>query len=164
MEDLPKPIIDGIVRICSDDPHAKVILREVVKRERVVPTTDLYRLRLTISKGGYKLNDLEVAQFFEKLQKLGIGKVHYAKLPLHNSFSWKFNLLTVAKIGLRGHLLQTAPNVKTSLDAPESIRLYCQIGDATVPLTLPRSFNLDQARALSRYLEQIAKQNEAGEL
>lgn len=153
------------LEVLGSDVVVKPIVRELAER-RAQKTTDVYRIKLSLLKGGAHYSDDQIRGFFEKLERLGCGKLKIQYRPLHDIFTWSLNIHDVVDALLGKHLLQedegesTVTTVTTSsispLAASTTVILPTPSGN---PATLSLDAPMDRKTALmmAQYLTKLGE-------
>lgn len=87
---LPSHVERQVRAVFETERHGKRIARYLLERKQLRDSFDLYRMRLQLNQTGYAVTDVEILQFFEKLQQAGAGKLVVRRLPHHNAFECKY--------------------------------------------------------------------------
>lgn len=168
MNEIPAGVVQKVRQILNNDIRFVAVFREMAERDQARKRIDLYRLKLSMNRGGISFSDLEIHQLFEKLQNAGVGKLTVAPNHAdgHSTFEWKYTMQTLAKTVLAG--LRTGDAgvlARVPADSPKnSIVTVYELNGVPVPITLPRSFGTKDAEKLGAYLLTVARMNENGNL
>ena len=171
---LSESVVEKLQALATNSINARHFFQFLKNARKNRTVIDLYRLKLSMVKGGIQVNDLDLASIGEALQKLGLGKLTVRSTPLHSTFKLSKGVLAV-ELGTRAlqglqkrseatpQYLTPNPLHKSAPRASGNVLkvFYHFNDDLGVALDLPGNFDSEMARRLGQYLLSIARQHEA---
>lgn len=85
------------LRTIGSDIVVWPIIREITSR-KAYRTIDVYRLKLSFMKSGIEFTDHQLCEFFDRLERTGVGKLKIQQRPLHTNFTWNYDTYDIDEV------------------------------------------------------------------
>lgn len=160
--------LDGqlLKKIAHKNATATVTATDLATRERIRVYSDIGRTRSRLIRQGAKIVDNDYMQFWEDLEKAGVGSIVRGRKDKADRFAWHYSLKDVSKSMLDGSDFKSSAPVEkvetkeTGKSAHEKFtqKVTCVLGtDRVIELKMPDHFTKDEAEAVCTAIRSLAQ-------